>query len=188
MPSCDDVAATDVGETLLHVDHCPRVVENVEPCFVITRASRRTAGPSGRGYPRCATVRYESVEFCVEIYIVSGMSSFTFESTLSVTEASRRGVSRIVADAESGAGVVVERRGKPAAVVVGMRRMQSILEREDDLRSAALVLSRAATDTGNRASLDDVIFALGFDRTELEEELEAGEAAGFSDSSPVVPA
>ncbi len=116
------------------------------------------------------------------------MSTLAFESTLSVTDASKRGVSRIVADAESGAGIVVERRGEPAAVVVGMKRMQSILEREDDLRSAVLVLSRAATDTGNRTSLDDVISALGFDRAELEEELEAGEAAGFSDSSPIAPA
>ena len=115
------------------------------------------------------------------------MSSTVFESTLSVTDASKRGISRIVADAESGAGVVVERRGKPAAVVVGMKRMQSILEREDDLRSAALVLSRAATDTGNRTSLDDVITAFGFDRAELEEEFEAEQAAGFTGASPVLP-
>ncbi len=116
-----------------------------------------------------------------------GVSSIAFESTLSVTDASKRGISRIVADAESGAGVVVERRGKPAAVIVGMNRIQSILEREDDLRSAALVLSRAATDTGNRTSLDEVISALGFDRAELEAELDADQAAGFTGASPVSP-
>ena len=115
------------------------------------------------------------------------MSSIAFESTLSVTDASKRGISRIVADAESGAGVVVERRGKPAAVIVGMNRIQSILEREDDLRSAALVLSRAATDTGSRTSLDEVISALGFDRAELEAELEVDQAVGPTDASPVSP-
>jgi len=128
-----------------------------------------------------------TIAFCVEVYIVVGMSSTAFESTLSVTDASKRGISRIVADAESGAGVVVERRGKPAAVIVGMNRIQSILEREDDLRSAALVLSRAATDTGNRTSLDEVISALGFGRAELEEELEADQVAGFTGTSPVSP-
>ncbi len=96
-----------------------------------------------------------------------------FETSVSVTDASSRGVSRLVADAEAGAGIVVERRGVPAAVVVGVERMRSILQREDDLRSAALVLSRAATDNGNRSSLDEVITAFGFDRDELEAELDA---------------
>ena len=127
------------------------------------------------------------VAFYIGTYIVVGMSSTAFESTVSVTDASKRGISRIVADAESGAGVVVERRGKPAAVIVGMNRIQSILEREDDLRSAALVLSRAATDTGSRTSLDEVISALGFDRAELEAELEADQAVGPTDASPVSP-
>lgn len=96
-----------------------------------------------------------------------------FDASLSVTDASRRGLSRLVADAEAGAGVVVERRGVAAAVVVGAHRMRSILQREDDLRSAALVLTRAATDDGNRSSLDEVIAAFGFDREELEAELDA---------------
>lgn len=96
-----------------------------------------------------------------------------FATSLSVTDAAKRGLPRLVADAEAGAGVVVERRGVPAAVVVGVERMQAILRREDDLRSAALVLTRAATDNGNRSSLDDVISAFGFDRAELEAELHA---------------
>jgi antitoxin (DNA-binding transcriptional repressor) of toxin-antitoxin stability system len=137
--------------------------------------------------PRSVAAPHGSIDFYVETYIVCGMNILSFESTLSVTDASKRGLSRIVADAESGAGVVVERRGKPAAVVVGMKRMQSILEREDDLRSAALILSRAATDTGNRTSLDEVISAFGFDRAELEGELEADQAAGFAGASPVSP-
>lgn len=96
-----------------------------------------------------------------------------FERSLSVTDASRRGVSGLVADAEAGADIVVERRGTPAAVVIGVDRMRSILEREDDLRSGALVLSRAATDDGGRSSLDEVIEAFGFDRRDLEAELDA---------------
>lgn len=96
-----------------------------------------------------------------------------FATSVSVTDASKRGLSRLVADAEAGAGIVVERRGVPAAVLLGAERMRSILQREDDLRSAALVLSRAATDSGNRSSLTEVIEQFGFDRDELEAELDA---------------
>lgn len=105
------------------------------------------------------------------------------ETSISVTDASKRGVSRLVADAEAGAAVVVARRGKPAAVVLGMDRLQSILDHDDDLRSAALVLARAATDDGTRVPLEDVIAAFGFDRAELETELDAEIAAGFTDDS-----
>jgi len=69
--------------------------------------------------------------------------------------------------------VIVSRRGKPAAVVVGVERLASILRREDDLRSAVLVLTRAATDDGNRTTLDSAIAAFGFERAELEAELDA---------------
>jgi prevent-host-death family protein len=96
-----------------------------------------------------------------------------FSTSVSVTDAAKRGLSRLVAEAEGGGGIVVERRGVPAAVVVGAERMRAILQREDDLRSAALVLSRAATDNGNRSSLGEVIEAFGFERDELEAELDA---------------
>ena len=95
------------------------------------------------------------------------------ENELSVTEASRRGVAGLVADAERGANVIVSRRGTPAAAVVGVGRLASILQREDDLRTATLVLARAATDPGTRTDLDDVLTAFGFDRDELEAELAA---------------
>ena len=41
-----------------------------------------------------------------------------------------------------------------------------------DIRSAALVLAREADDDGSPTDLDDVIDALGFDRTQLEAELD----------------
>lgn len=48
---------------------------------------------------------------------------------------------------------------------------------EADIRSAGIVLSRAAADDGDRTDLDDVIGALGFDRSQLEAELDAEVAA-----------
>jgi antitoxin (DNA-binding transcriptional repressor) of toxin-antitoxin stability system len=100
--------------------------------------------------------------------------------TVSVTEAAERGVSAIVRAAGEGHDIVVERHGQAVAAVVGMQRISELAELEADLRSAALVLSRLATDDGRRTDLDEVIAAFGYDRAELEAELDADIAAGRS--------
>lgn len=74
--------------------------------------------------------------------------------------------------------VVVERRGKAVAALVSMRHLDELRRLEADLRETALLLSRAATDTGHRTGLDEAITAFGFDRAELEAELDADIAAG----------
>ena len=51
-------------------------------------------------------------------------------------------------------------------------------EAKDSLLETALVMARFATDNGNRTELDDVIETLGFNRAELEAELDAEIAAG----------
>jgi len=86
---------------------------------------------------------------------------------LSVTEAAQRGVAGLVADAERGADLVVTRRNHPVAVVVGIARLELLEAAESDLRDLALVLARAATDTGGRISLDDVLTAFGHTRESL---------------------
>ncbi len=108
------------------------------------------------------------------------MAVLPLPETVSVTEAAERGVSAIVRAASEGHDIVVERHGQAVAAVVGMRRLRELAELEADLRSAALVLTRLATDDGRRTDLDDVIAALGFDRAELEAELHADLAAGRS--------
>lgn len=101
----------------------------------------------------------------------------TVERSISVTAASERGISGLLKDAESGTDVVVERHGRPVAAIVSMRRLGELAELEADLRSAALVLTRAAGDNGRRTDLDDLISSLGFDRSDLEHELDAELAA-----------
>jgi prevent-host-death family protein len=86
---------------------------------------------------------------------------------LSVTEAAQRGVARLVAEAEQGAYLVVTRRNHPVAAVVGIARLELLEAAESDLRDLALVLARAATDTGSRTSLDDVLAAFGHTRDSL---------------------
>jgi prevent-host-death family protein len=80
---------------------------------------------------------------------------------LSVTEASRRGVARLVADAAHGDEVVIERHGVPLAAVVGHDRYVELEQLRADLRDLAMVLGRAAGDDGQRHALDDVVDAFG---------------------------
>jgi prevent-host-death family protein len=84
-----------------------------------------------------------------------------------ITEASRRGVSKLVADAESGHPTVLRRHAEPVAAVISFRELQRLQALERDLVDLALVLTRAATDTGRRTSLDDVIASMGYTREQL---------------------
>jgi prevent-host-death family protein len=86
---------------------------------------------------------------------------------VSVTEATRRGVAGLVADAEAGSDLVVTRRQRPVAAVVSMGRLAELEETADGLRDLALVLARAVTDAGGRTSLDDVLEAFGHTRESL---------------------
>ncbi|GAB2939039.1 type II toxin-antitoxin system prevent-host-death family antitoxin [Nonomuraea fastidiosa] len=86
---------------------------------------------------------------------------------LSVTEAAKRGVARLVADAEHGTDLVVTRRHQPVAAVVSIRRLNELEEAAADLRDLALVLARSVTDTGERIALDDVLAAFGHTRESL---------------------
>jgi prevent-host-death family protein len=97
---------------------------------------------------------------------------------VSVTEAASQGIAKLVRGAEEGHDTVVARRGRPVAAMVGMRRLEELRELERDLRDIALILTRAATDTGARSGLDEVITAFGYDRATLEAELDADLAAG----------
>lgn len=95
------------------------------------------------------------------------MTIFTGAEAVLITEAGRRGLSRLVADAEAGHPTVLRRRAEPVAAVVGYGDVQRLAELERDLTDVALVLSRAATDSGRRTSLDAVIASSGYTREQL---------------------
>ncbi len=97
--------------------------------------------------------------------------------TVSVTDATARGVAGLIKDAE-GADIVVSRHGRPVAAVVSTRHLEEMRHLEADLLDVALVLVRAATDSGVRSSVDEAISTFGFDRAELAAELAADLAAG----------
>jgi prevent-host-death family protein len=92
---------------------------------------------------------------------------------INIADASTRGVSKIVADAENGRPQVLMRNGKPAAAVVSidsMDRLQRLEELEDDLRLLSIALVRAAADDGRRHDLADVLAEFDIDPTALDED------------------
>jgi len=78
---------------------------------------------------------------------------------VSVTEAARRGIARLVADAAHGDEVVVERHGIPLAAVVGTARLRELEALRDDVRDLALALARVADDDGRRVGLGEALTA-----------------------------
>jgi len=95
------------------------------------------------------------------------VSIFAASEAVQITEAGRRGVSKLVADAEAGHTTVLRRRAEPVAAVVSYRDVQRLADLERDLTDVALVLARAASDSGNRSALDDVISSYGYTRQQL---------------------
>lgn len=84
-----------------------------------------------------------------------------------IAEASRRGVSKLVADAENGHATILRRHAEPVAAVISFHELQRLQGLERDLVDVALVLARAATDSGRLTSLDEAIESLGFTRDQL---------------------
>ncbi|HSL07102.1 MAG TPA: hypothetical protein VK887_03895 [Pseudonocardiaceae bacterium] len=95
------------------------------------------------------------------------------QDLISVTEASNRGVSRLIQDAAQGRTQVVLRNNKAVAAVVGMdavERLARLEELEGDLRLLSVALARTVTDSGRRYSLEEVAAELGVDLDALSDE------------------
>lgn len=90
---------------------------------------------------------------------------------ISVTDASRVGISKLVTEASEGRHIVVFRKSQPAAAIVDiktMERLQRLDELEDDLRLIAVAWVRTLTDSGERYDLDDVAAEFGVDLDDEE--------------------
>lgn len=94
-------------------------------------------------------------------------------STLSITEASRAGVSALVASAEAGTDVALSRHGKIVAEVISAEEIAKLRRDRDTLRDATLVMARFATYSEIRTDLDQAMELFGFTRAELEAEITA---------------
>ncbi|MGH3771405.1 MAG: type II toxin-antitoxin system Phd/YefM family antitoxin [Pseudonocardiaceae bacterium] len=95
------------------------------------------------------------------------------QDLISVTEASNRGVSRLIQDAAAGRTQVVLRNNKAVAAVVSIdavERLARLEELEDDLRLLSVALARTVTDSGRRYSLEEVAAELGVDLDSLTDD------------------
>ncbi|WP_309080728.1 type II toxin-antitoxin system prevent-host-death family antitoxin [Zhihengliuella sp.] len=93
--------------------------------------------------------------------------------TMSITEASRAGISNLVNAAESGREIALSKHGRVVAEVISAREIEGLRRDRESLRDAALLMTRIATDSGVRTDLDSAMAAFGIDRGELEVELDA---------------
>lgn len=86
---------------------------------------------------------------------------------ISITEASSRGLSALVREAEEGRDRILVRNNQPVAAMVSMERYEVLQELEDDLRDIWLASARMLTTGPERFSLDDVLDRFGVTREEL---------------------
>ena len=92
------------------------------------------------------------------------------EDLMSISEASKKGVSSLARSAQEGRDVVLLKNSEPVAAIVSMGRiehMQNLEEAEEDLRLMALSLSRVVSDNGNRTSFDNVLAHFGLEEADL---------------------
>ncbi len=92
---------------------------------------------------------------------------------ISISDASTKGVSKLVTAAENGRPQVLMRNSKAVAAIVNidsMDRLQKVDELEDDLRLLSIALVRAAADSGRRYDLDEVLAEAGIDPASLNED------------------
>lgn len=81
------------------------------------------------------------------------------DSMVSVSEASSRGVSRLVTEAEAGREWVILRGSKPAAAMIGMdrlRRLQQLEALECDMGYLMTAIGRLITESADAVDVDDV--------------------------------
>ena len=96
------------------------------------------------------------------------MKNLMGAKTLSITQAAAKGVSGVVGLVEKGQALILERHGRPVATVLSIAKAAELEEYEQDLRSLALVLVRAATDNGERFTLNQAMELVGVTQSEID--------------------
>ena len=88
---------------------------------------------------------------------------------ISITDASKLGVSALVRAAEEGHEQVVLRNNKPVAAVVSIERLEQLQQLQEDMLDVSLAAARMFTSGPRRHSLDDVLAQFGYTRAQLSE-------------------
>lgn len=88
-------------------------------------------------------------------------------SLISVTDANKRGVSALAADAERGEERILLRNNRPVAAVVSMEHLERVEDRENMIMDLSLTVARELTTSERRHSLDEVLDMFGYSRDDL---------------------
>lgn len=94
------------------------------------------------------------------------------KKAISVSEATKLGVSGLISAAEKSDVIHIERHGKPFGAVVSPSYLNELETLREDLLDTLLVVTRMVADDRERISLDDLIAESGFDKKELLAEVE----------------
>jgi antitoxin (DNA-binding transcriptional repressor) of toxin-antitoxin stability system len=97
------------------------------------------------------------------------MATIDTDDLISVSEASKLGLSRLLNDAERGHDRVVLKNNRPVAAVVNMDRLTELERLEEDLADVSLFTARLLLATNERFSLDDVLARFGVSREQLRQ-------------------
>jgi prevent-host-death family protein len=84
-----------------------------------------------------------------------------------MSDASTRGLSALVKDANEHGYTIISRRNAPAAAVVSIARYTALQEAEEDVRDLTVIVDRLLRDDGQRVTMDEVLVRLGYTREEL---------------------
>lgn len=97
------------------------------------------------------------------------MPTLDSKELVSISEANKLGISKLVAAAERGEQRVLIKNNKPVAAVVGIGTLERNEELEERLLDVSLAVTRLLTTSERRHSLDDVLDRFGFTREDIEE-------------------
>jgi antitoxin (DNA-binding transcriptional repressor) of toxin-antitoxin stability system len=97
------------------------------------------------------------------------MATIDTDDLISVSQASKLGLSKLLSDAEHGHDRVVLKNNRPVAAVVNMDRLTELERLEEDLADVTLFTARLLLATNERFSLDEVLDHFGVTREQLRE-------------------
>ncbi len=89
------------------------------------------------------------------------------DNLISLTDASKRGLSALVRDAEGGTDQIVMRNNRAVAAVVSIARLERLQRLEDDFADLTLAAARMLLASDERTELDDVLAEFGVSRSDL---------------------
>lgn len=95
------------------------------------------------------------------------MATIESENLISISDASKLGLSALVREAEEGNDRILVRNNKAVAVMMSMERFEQFQQAQDDLIDITLAAARMMTTSGPSYTLDEVLERFGYTRDEL---------------------